>query len=167
MITFADIQKIYRNEKASVELQKLDDNFYRGSLELLIKIDEVNKVFVAKMFSEIFERRRNKIIFSLLRTTEKEPVNMTSQEKIFFEMMAKTLEDYRNSLLSDGKELEAAAEKNGRTIKKTKLKFLQMLPAIIGTDMVHYGPFNENDVAELPKENAEILIEQNVAEETD
>jgi DNA replication initiation complex subunit (GINS family) len=71
MITFADIQKIYRNEKASVELQKLDDNFYKGSLELLIKIDEVNKVFVAKMFSEIFERRRNKIIFSLLRTTER------------------------------------------------------------------------------------------------
>ena len=168
MITYADIQRIYRNEKASVELQKVEDSFYKDSMDLLAKIDEVNKSFVERMVNEIFERRRNKIVLASLRTTEKEPVNMIAVERTFFYANAKTLNEYKANALSDGKHAdEKAVEETKLLVKKIKVKFFQPLPAIIGTDMVHYGPFNENDVAELPEENASILIVQNVAEEVD
>jgi len=44
------------------------------------------------------------------------------------------------------------------------LRFLRDIPAIIGADMKTYGPFNAEDVASLPAENAKILAKQGLAE---
>ena len=54
--------------------------------------------------------------------------------------------------------------------KKTKgmvVRFLQEIPAIVGSDMKTYGPFKPEDIATLPVENAKALIKQGVAEEVE
>ncbi len=43
------------------------------------------------------------------------------------------------------------------------LRFLKPVPAIMGVDMKTYGPFNPEDVASLPEENAENLIRRGFA----
>jgi DNA replication factor GINS len=45
------------------------------------------------------------------------------------------------------------------------LRFLEVIPAIVGADMKTYGPFKPEDIASLPVENARILIKQGVAVE--
>lgn len=167
MITYADIQKVYMNERASNELQKMDDCFYYDASELLKKIEEEHKETIRKRVYEVFERRRNKIVFAALRSGQKEPANMVPAERKFYERIAKELEDYKSILSGDGNGRSGDGHETAawREVKKTRIRFLTQFPSIIGSDMVHYGPFKEGDSADLPDDNAKILIEQDAAEE--
>jgi DNA replication factor GINS len=51
--------------------------------------------------------------------------------------------------------------------KKMLVRFVQEIPAIVGSDMRTYGPFKPEDIATLPTENARILIKQGVAVEVE
>lgn len=164
MITYADIQKVYMNERSSNELQRIDDCFYYDAAELLAKIDEEHREAIRKKFYEIFERRRNKIVFAALRSAQKEPANMVPEEKRFYAKIAKDLEDYR-AILSGGEGKPKENVPSRLDVKKTRIRFLTQFPSIIGSDMVHYGPFKEGDSADLPSDNAKILIEEGAAEE--
>lgn len=53
-----------------------------------------------------------------------------------------------------------------RHIKKlVTLRFLKAFDALVGVDLRRYGPFQPEDVATIPLENAKPLIEQGVAVE--
>jgi DNA replication factor GINS len=47
------------------------------------------------------------------------------------------------------------------------LRFVQEIPALVGSDMKTYGPFEPEDIATLPPENARVLIKEGVAVEVD
>jgi len=49
------------------------------------------------------------------------------------------------------------------TNKRVTIRFLNMVPAIVGSDMKTYGPFMIEDVASVPESNAKILIRQGLA----
>jgi len=51
--------------------------------------------------------------------------------------------------------------------RRMLLRFLQEIPAIIGSDMRTYGPFKVEDIATLPIENARILLEKGIAVEVE
>jgi DNA replication factor GINS len=51
--------------------------------------------------------------------------------------------------------------------KRGSLRFLVHVPAIIGADMKSYGPFQSEDVASVPLDNARILVKQRLAESID
>ncbi len=167
MISYADVQSIYRSEKAGTELQKIDDCFYYDTIDLLAKIGEEHREYIKKLVEEIFERRRNKIVLAALRSGQKEPANMVPAEKAFYAVIAKDINEYRGILSEPDK---AKAENAGASkvgIEKIKVRFLTQFPSIIGPDMVHYGPFREGDIADLPVDNAKILIEREAAEDAD
>lgn len=42
----------------------------------------------------------------------------------------------------------------------SRVRFLQEVPQVVGSEMETYGPFNANDTASIPKEIADIWIEQ-------
>jgi len=58
---------------------------------------------------------------------------------------------------------EAVGEET--TKERIKIRLIQPLPAIICTDLQHYGPFKEGDVVEIPRQNAKILIRHGIADE--
>jgi|WetSurMetagenome_2_1015567.scaffolds.fasta_scaffold03966_4 DNA replication initiation complex subunit (GINS family) len=166
MINYADIQKIYMNEKAATELQKIDDCFYYDAADLLTKIEAEHREHISKRVYEIFERRRNKIVFAALRSGQKEPANMVPAEKKFYGKLTKDLEDYKEILSGEpARENEGDKVSVNTHIKKVKVKFLIPFPSIIGSDMVHYGPFKEGDVADMPLDNAQVLVDEEAAEE--
>ena len=45
------------------------------------------------------------------------------------------------------------------------IRFLQEIPQFVGTDLSTYGPFDKEDIANLPSEIAELLIKKEKAEE--
>ena len=47
------------------------------------------------------------------------------------------------------------------------VRFLQAVPAIMGIDMKTYGPFEPEEVASIPAENAENLIRRGIAKEVE
>ena len=169
MVTYADVQKIYRSEKGSPTLQEIDDGFYSGVLQLLSGIDEEHKEYIKKLAEEIFEKRRNKMVVNAMRSPDKEPVNMVPVEKVFYAELTRTLAKYRGKVFSEKirEEEEELREREIERMKieKIKIGFLCSMPSIIGSDLVHYGPFKEGDTVELPKDNAGILIDQEIAEE--
>lgn len=44
------------------------------------------------------------------------------------------------------------------------IRFLKKTPPLVGIDLLNYGPFEKEDVANLPEKNAKILIFENFAE---
>jgi DNA replication factor GINS len=48
--------------------------------------------------------------------------------------------------------------------KRVTVRFVKAIPAIIGSDMKTYGPFQPEDVASVPEQNARILVKQGLAQ---
>jgi len=51
--------------------------------------------------------------------------------------------------------------------KYTVIRFLKKTPPLVGIDLINYGPFEENDIANMPYKNAKILIFEKFAEKVD
>ncbi len=49
-------------------------------------------------------------------------------------------------------------------IEYLNVRFMMDCPALVGIDLVNYGPFLKEDVCMVPFENAKILIEEKIAE---
>ena len=167
MITYADLQRIYRTEKASVELQKVDESFYADVQSLVSGVGDEHREYVKKLLIEIFERRKSKIVLNALRSPDNGSPNMTAAEVFFFEDVSRALSGHRARIFEEAKTKDAdGLEHEGTKIqKKIKIRFLSQLPAIVGSDMVHYGPFREGDEVKLPMDKARVLVEKEIAEE--
>ena len=57
--------------------------------------------------------------------------------------------------------LESLAENH--KIKKVVIRFLDNVDEIVGADLEKYGPFKAEDIATIPYENAQALIDKNIA----
>ena len=49
----------------------------------------------------------------------------------------------------------------------TVIRFTSPIPPLVGIDGINYGPFQENDIANMPYKNAKILLYEKLAEEVD
>jgi DNA replication initiation complex subunit (GINS family) len=49
-------------------------------------------------------------------------------------------------------------------INYTLVRFLKSTPPLVGVDLISYGPFEKEDIANLPQKNAKILIIEKFAE---
>ncbi|NHJ24108.1 MAG: hypothetical protein EAX89_06005 [Candidatus Lokiarchaeota archaeon] len=47
------------------------------------------------------------------------------------------------------------------------IRFIKKTPPLVGIDLKDYGPFEENDIANLPNQNATILLNEKFAEKID
>jgi len=43
------------------------------------------------------------------------------------------------------------------------IRFIEKTPALVGIDLLNYGPFKKEDVANIPSENAKILVKEKFA----
>ncbi|MFW9945618.1 MAG: hypothetical protein ACFFDX_02200 [Candidatus Odinarchaeota archaeon] len=66
-------------------------------------------------------------------------------------------------------EVQPLREKDEEEIdyKYILIRFLKKTPPLVGIDLLNYGPFEENDIANLPYKNALILINEKFAEQLD
>ncbi|MBN4049219.1 hypothetical protein JYT91_01235 [archaeon AH-315-M20] len=170
----------YLNEKKKL-LEKEDALFsYDEKKKVERQIDNAKRII-----KEIYERREKKIIdIALIKSRTKSDIldksNFLDNEKNFFNQVIKVLDDFRNNVINniitgnspesktenktEENEIEVKTDENKQ--KNTKLvRFLYSVPKFVGKELEEYGPFEEEDIANLPSEIADLLISKEKVEE--
>ena len=139
---------------------------------------------IYKIIKELYEKREKKIIQLALdkSRTQSNLIDTTpllKEEKVFFDAATDLLDSYRQAILYTvlNEKLPFMApleEKKQKTefksaleiSKSTRLvRFSYHVPKFVGTELEEYGPFEEEDIASLPTEIADVLINKGKAEE--
>jgi DNA replication initiation complex subunit (GINS family) len=159
-----------------------------GKEDTLFSYDEKKKVEkqienAKRLAKEIYERREKKILnIALTKSRTKSNVIDTSSllenEKRLLDETVKVLDVFRNDVINtilDGKHASKITMQKEETVEKaaetkedktTKLvRFLYSVPKFIGKELEEYGPFAEEDIANLPAEIADVLISKEQVEE--
>src|SRR3989344_1932936 len=192
IITYENLYEILRREKYEKELQKIDENFFKSIInymkekeELLkkttlftLEIDKTRKQIenIKKIIKEIYEKRENKIIQLALfssRFNQKQSAALLEEEKPFYESLLNIFNNSRKNILfnvlsSNLPVIETQEKpKELKTVQETTklIRFLHAVPKFVGTDLNIYGPFEAEDIASLPQEISNLLIEKNRAEQ--
>jgi len=175
---YDELYAAWKKEKENVEIQRLPKNFYAKIAEYVGKIREerrmldkkttkaklLNREFksVKNMAEELILLRYDKALKkSLTRETVPRGILIEEEEKLYGEILplAEVYQTFLKGILR-GRLPSIEREEKPKTIL---LRFVQEIPAIVGSDMKTYGPFEPEDIATLPSENARILIKQGVA----
>ncbi len=167
------IYNTWEKEQKQKNIQRLEDNFYIEAKKFLedILIDEnesepvlsrlIKKEYhnFSFILNDLINIRLDKILRNIRVGKELNKENLTREEKILYERFKNEL----LPLLSEKilpLEIKEIEEKEEPFIL---IRFLTQLPTIVGSDMKIYGPFQVEDIATLPKENAKALILRNAA----
>lgn len=140
---------------------------------------------IYKILKELYERREKKIISLALdkSRTKSSLIDTTAllkEESVVFEAFTNILDTYREAILYsvlnekmpfmgtfESKPKERKDFKTALELKKpTKLvRFISHVPKFVGPELEEYGPFEEEDIANLPAEVADVLINKGRVEE--
>ncbi|MCK5627933.1 hypothetical protein KAI12_00565 [Candidatus Bathyarchaeota archaeon] len=176
---YSELFSAWKQEIAEIELIKLPSNFYKRLAEYLKRIEEESRMIdkktmkanllmheaqnVKRMVQDLVWIRYKKLISKTAEPVEV-PLNLlTPEEEKVCESLIPLVEAYRRFVknLLCGRIIKLDIDKMG---KKTVLRFIEEIPAIIGSDMATYGPYDKEDVASLPIENAIVLVKRGLAE---
>ena len=178
---FMEHFKSYVTEKRKVAADIRKDS---GTLSLGSERAEKQIQNAVKIFTELLERRERKILqLALMKVRAQSNIIDTSQmlaeEKQLFDDVVALLESFQSTMLNEpqggAEEFHQIPDKTkkeepilleDKEEKKTKLvRFLNAVPKFLGRELEVYGPFEEEEIATLPEEIAEILIKKGRAEE--
>jgi DNA replication factor GINS len=164
-------------------------DFYAKIAEYLRRIKEEEKVFdkksvkmnlleheslnVERMLEELLGARYRKIIRTVTKS-QKLPSELLTVEEArmcetfadFTKMYRKFADNLMQGLIDESAKVATKVEPKVEvtlTHKRSTVRFLKNIPAIMGADMKSYGPFVAEDVASLPPQNAQILVKQGLA----
>ena len=217
IITYETLFDLMKREKDRVELQRLEPEFFANVLSYLrekrqfasqqesASYDEKMKSHremdnIRKLIKELYDRREKKIVMlaidqSRTKSNLVDFSHMLAEERELFEHLMRTLDGFREGILSnilnerlpaiyttlDDKKIAHAASPMGLLSSAAALaepqvpssdgkttalvRFLHPVPKFVGPELNEYGPFSEDDIASLPKEIAEVLIGKGRVEE--
>jgi len=180
VLTYEALREVQRNERKSEKLTDLKPDFYRSIESYLKRIEKTGTSDVElrnarSILQDVKERRERKVMNQALlvaRTGTKVDTNtMTTKEKTFYSKIITALCEYRDVKIPSVKKKNAkkepkksAEKKNEDVVTYIKVKILEELPEIVGSDLESYGPFKAGDIVKLPSENAQIFMEKGKAE---
>ena len=140
---------------------------------------------IMRILKELYDKRERKIVTMALykaRTNANivDTSSLLENERQFFKELTDIFSKYRNNFLhglSEAKkrksmkikiEEEQEEEQEEQEENKTEVKvvrFLHAVPKFMGKELEVYGPFDEEDVASLPIDIADLLIKKGRVEE--
>ena len=135
---------------------------------------EHESVNVERMLKELLGSRYRKIIKTVTKTQKLPTELLTVEEARMCETFAdftKSYHKFTNNLMQGQLNVEpikVVVKTETYAVapqphKRSTIRFLKNIPAIMGADMKSYGPFIAEDVASLPPQNAQILVKQGLA----
>jgi len=169
-ISFEFIRKIQREEMTEPKLSKIPEDFYQKAKNYLEqkksiaekkndKLESLEVKNVERLLEDIFNRRETKMLNNAIITvrTGIPPQNLIEDEKEFFESAVNMMRSQRERVLN-------LLFKKTKEIKDfEKIEFSEDVEEFVGIDLKKYGPFNKGDVADIPIENAKLLIKMKKA----
>ncbi len=170
------------------ELKNISVDSYEEKKNIERLIDNIKK-----LLADLYAKREKKIIgLALDKSRSKSTiVDMSAflpEEKMLFDDLIETFDSYRQGYLfnvlqgkkpliektennSDQNSDEAEEDARKETSKEEKdkdmimVRFLSPVPKFVGEELEEYGPFEEEDMANLPAAIAYLLIAKERAEE--
>ena len=180
MITFNDIYEASKKERYSEKLQELPEKFILDVAEYLkekkkisLKNDDDFSEIVIKTkkqlenagiyFKEMMNRRRRKILNLVLIAAEtgfskRDFDNMLNSEKELFENLMKCTESFDKGINAVLNSTKAKINEN------EKIVFKEEVGEFVDLEGKKIGGFKKDEVDELPKQIADILIKDGKAE---
>ena len=184
---FKDLQA-YLDEK-----QAILDKAMKENTPFAVKEREGTRIQlenVAKILKELMERRENKII-RLAQDHSRNGLDnskgVLEEERPFFDNMASLLGGFRTNITNIIERKKAVPLPTAKKVEKlpqsTKssgsrpdadysfapdfktVRITNNLPRFLGRDMKVFGPFDEDEIASLPSEIADLLVRKGRAEE--
>lgn len=177
MITYSEIYDAFRKEKYSDQLQVLPKKFLKEVAEyfedkkaFLSKEDDLFSDAVVKnkkkfenaisSFKNLMRLRKKKIlnlafVASEVGISKKDFENLLGFEKELFEEAVKSLEKAEKNL---NDELSGDVEEESKYLL---VRFLDEVPAFLDFEGNEIGPFEKGEVANLSKEVADVLKQDN------
>ena len=129
---------------------------------------------IRRLIRDLYDRREKKIITIVLNKARTNAMivdtqNMLPAEKQYYDDLVLLLEKNRKNILhnilelklpSGTPELKKEEVFVNSDMKKhiVSVKFVQPVSKFVGPELEEYGPFNNDDVAELPKDVAQVLV---------
>lgn len=189
---YKELYAAWQREIDDPTLGALPLDFYSKISEYLRRIKDEDKVLdkksakmnlleheaqnVERMLDQLLEVRYRKLVKTVTRS-QKLPIELlTVEEASMCETFADFTKSYRkfSENLKQGQltvepiKVAVKVETNitapaHQLHKRSTIRFLKNIPAIMGADMKSYGPFVAEDVASLPPQNAQILVKQGLA----
>lgn len=178
---YNELYAAWKRERDSAVLEPLPKDFYLRIAEYIRKIREESRMMdekttrarllmregesVRKMAQELFMLRHGKRVRAMSVGESVDLEDLAKEEEKLIKDVAPSFESFQMLLkeILSGRLPQVSREKTTKRV----LRFLKETPAIIGADMKTYGPFQPQDVASLPAENAKILTKQGVAVEAE
>jgi DNA replication factor GINS len=176
---YDELYDAWKRELENTELEKLLPNFYSRIADYLRRLKEEGRMLdkrtvkasllknemrnVKRMVHELIQTRYRKLVKKAAKGERFSSGFLTTEEKKNYAGVLPVAEAYHNlaeNILRGYVQKVNVEEKH----KNAVLRFLKMVPEIIGADMKTYGPFKIEDVASLPLRNSKILVKQGLAE---
>lgn len=177
MITYQEIYDILRKEKYNEALQPLPKNFlkevgaYIGEKKKILAKEDTTKLFsetlrmtrkqldnAIAIVKELMTIRQRKVLnlaltASITGISKRDIENLLSHEVEFFEVTVQQLEKCQKEIT---KKLEGQEEE--KEPKNMLIRFKENTNAFLNEDGKELGPFKKDEIANLPKQIASILI---------
>ncbi len=188
-ITYETLFEVLRRERQREELSELSPTFYndvqtylREKKTLLPGAPDRKKAEMqfenaARLAREIYEKREKKIIaMALAKSRTGTDILNTSvlldAEKTLYDELIGVLSRHRNARIksltdTSGTQPVPTKEAAPPAPAILRVRFLQPVPKFVGRELETYGPFDENEEADLPIEIANILVGKGRAEALD
>ncbi|MFB6199977.1 MAG: hypothetical protein ABEJ83_03795 [Candidatus Nanohaloarchaea archaeon] len=189
-LTFSELRKIQKQEKRQDDLTELQDRFLlQVSSYLKMKKDsgdEREYRSAKRVFDKIIGLRQQKIVkkarLAVKTGNTASQLNLLPREQQLFRDFKKRFKEYFNEVddvlekqeteLEQQKETQEQQNNEEETEEQDedqndgfkKVEMVSDVPEFMGTDLESYGPFEEGEEAEIPEENAEILVNRGSAE---
>jgi len=177
---YNELYEIWKRELESGELEKLPPDLYSKIADYLRRLKEESRMLdkktvkasllkkeiqnVKRLTHDLIRTRYKKLAMKAIKGDKVPSGVLTVEEEKVYTGVSPFPEAFRSfvkNILRGSMPKVGVEQKRERTV----LRFVKDVPEIIGADMKPYGPFNVEDVASLPIENAKILIRQGLAEE--
>lgn len=131
------------------------------------KIHEMELKNAQEILVDIYNLRERKILEQARESarTSAQKSSMTIPETRMFAEISAILDRSRDEALTKILQKSQTERVKKGKIEMKKVKFTHDFPSFLGMDEKEYGPFKAGDVIELPRSNAEALIEKAKASE--
>lgn len=170
---FNDVINYIKEKNAILESQKEKENVF-SKLETGKTEKQIQNI--KKILKELYERRENKIlqqaIFDAKLKQKSELENTLPEEKQIYNRLFELLTSFRRIILDNLLSANLPNLEEPKVIKIQKnesltklIRIVHAIPRFVGEDLRVYGPFEEENIANLPTNIANLLIKKGRAEE--
>jgi DNA replication factor GINS len=179
---YSELLQIYEQETGKDELNKIPLDFYERVADYIKRLKEEGRMLdkrtikanllkkemrnTRKMVQGLVQVRYMKIIKKAEKMEVVPPELLSSEEQVICKTISAFSEQFHGFIddILKGRPPKVSVVQGH---KRAILRFLKEVPSVIGLDMKTYGPFEIEDLASLPVENANILVNQGSAEKVE